>query len=190
MRQDELQLRGIHNVANVLAAAATTAAVGCSPEVIGEVARRFHPVPHRLEVVATLDGITYVNDSIATSPERSIAGLRSFDEPVVLIAGGRDKYLPMAEWAGVIAERVRAVVLVGEAAPKIQAALAEAEVGIPVTKAGRFADVVSLASELAQTGDVVLLSPGCTSFDEFQDFEARGEAFRQGVRALEGRGVC
>ena len=190
MRQGQLQLRGIHNVANVLAAVATTAGVGCPPEAIAEVAQRFEPVPHRLEVVATIDEITFVNDSIATSPERSIAGLRSFDAPVVLIAGGRDKHLPMGDWAGVISERARAVVLVGEAAPKIEAALVEARVAIPMAKADRFANVVSIARELAQPGDVVLLSPGCTSFDEFQDFEARGEAFRQTVRALAGKTAC
>lgn len=186
----DLRLRGLHNVANVLAAAATTAGVGCPAETIAEVARHFEPVSHRLEVVASINGVTFVNDSIATSPERSMAGLRSFDAPVVLIAGGRDKHLPMADWAAVIAERARAVVLVGEAIPKIQAALTEAHVDVPIVAAPRFADVVSLARDLAQPGDVVLLSPGCTSFDEFQDFEARGQAFRQSVRALEGNSAC
>lgn len=182
--RSELQLRGIHNVANVLAAATIAGAVGCSPAATAAAAHAFQPVPHRLEVVATIDGVTYVNDSIATSPERSIAGLRSIDEPIVLIAGGRDKHLPLEDWAEVIAQRVRAVVLVGEMAPLIRSALEGPARGMPVVTAGTFAETTALAHSLAEPGDVVLLAPGGTSFDEFRDYQARGEAFRASVLAL------
>ena len=133
-----------------------------------------------------VDGITYINDSIATAPERSIAALRAIDPPLVLIAGGRDKHLPMGEWARLIGERARAVVLVGEAAPLIQATLQAERIDVPVSRARSFAEVVPRARELARPGDTVLLSPGCTSFDEFRDYVARGEAFRAAVAELTG----
>jgi UDP-N-acetylmuramoylalanine--D-glutamate ligase len=135
-------------------------------------------------VVATIDGITYVNDSIATSPERSMAALRAIDSPIVLIAGGRDKHTPMEDWARLMKTNVRAVVLVGEAAPLIREALAAADVSVPILSARRFVDTLALASSVAQPGDTVLLSPGCTSFDEFRDYEARGAAFRELVDEL------
>ncbi len=184
LHRAELRLRGLHNVANALAAAAVGHAVGCAPEPIAEAIRSFEPVPHRLEAVATFDGITYINDSIGTSPERSAAALRSFVEPVVLIAGGRDKHLPMEDWAQLIVARACAVVLVGEAAPLIKCALESAGFSAPLAMANSFRETVPLARSLAKPGDVVLLSPGCTSFDEFRDYEARGHAFRRAVRAL------
>ncbi|MBI4214193.1 MAG: UDP-N-acetylmuramoyl-L-alanine--D-glutamate ligase [Chloroflexi bacterium] len=181
----QIPLRGLHNVANVLAASAAALSVGCPVASIAEVVRSFRPVPHRIEIVAEVEGVTYVNDSIATSPERSMAALASFEEPIVLIAGGRDKHLPMEDWARAIGERVRAVVLVGEASGQIRAALKAAAARCPVESAGSFAQVVPMARRLARRGDVVLLSPGCTSFDEFRDYEARGEAFRTAVRELQ-----
>jgi UDP-N-acetylmuramoylalanine--D-glutamate ligase len=184
LNRSEVALRGDHNVANALAAMAISRAVGCDPESIVRGIRAFRAVPHRLEVVAVVDNVTYVNDSIATSPERSLAALRSIDEPVVLIAGGRDKHLPMEDWAEEIGRRARAVVVVGEAAPLIERALSGAIVAQPVVRAGSFAESITLARELARPGDVVLLSPGCTSFDEFRDYEARGERFRTLVAAL------
>jgi UDP-N-acetylmuramoylalanine--D-glutamate ligase len=184
----DIPLRGIHNVANTLAAAAAALCVGCRVESITAAVRGFRPVDHRLEVVAEIDGVTFVNDSIATSPERSIAALKSFEEPVVLIAGGRDKHLPMDDWAALIQQRTRAVVLVGEATDIIEAALQRAGGRASVIHALSFAEVVNLAKEAAHPGDIVLLSPGCTSFDEFRDYEARGEAFRAAVGALENKG--
>jgi UDP-N-acetylmuramoylalanine--D-glutamate ligase len=182
--RNEVPLRGMHNVANCLAAAVLAEAAGCDVKAMADAIRDFRPVPHRLEVVAQVGEVTYINDSIATSPERSIAALRAIDEPVVLIVGGRDKHLPMGDWARLIGERARAVVLVGEAGPAIGATLAAAGVSIPVVTAAQFADTVPLARDLTQPGDVVLLSPGCTSFDSFVDYEARGEAFRRAVAAL------
>ena len=182
----EIPLRGIHNVANVLAAAAIGRAVGCAPTLIAAAVRRFQPVPHRLETVATIDGIDYVNDSIATSPERSCAALLAIDSPVVLIAGGRDKHLPMEDWARLIVQRARAVVLVGEAAPLIRDAIAATGEDVPIAEARTFAGTVPLARSFAHPGDTVLLAPGGTSFDEFRDYEARGEAFRRAVKAITG----
>lgn len=184
LHRSEVPLRGEHNVANALAAMAISHVVGCRPPAIAEAIRAFQAVPHRLETVAEVDGVTYVNDSIATSPERSLAALRAIDEPVVLIAGGRDKHLPMEEWAREIGRRARGIVVVGEAAQLIERALQEAGVRQPVVRARSFAESVSLARGLTQPGDVVLLSPGCTSFDEFKDFEERGALFRSAVRAL------
>jgi UDP-N-acetylmuramoylalanine--D-glutamate ligase len=184
LRRDEIPLRGLHNVANVLAAAALARAAGCPTDAIARAVRSFRAVPHRLEVVASVNGVTYINDSIATSPERSMAGLRAIDQPIVLIAGGRDKHLPMDEWAQLINERAHGVVLVGEASDLIGEALSRAKARIPIQRAAQFSDTVPLAAQLASRGDVVLLSPGCTSFDSFVDYEARGEAFRQAVTAL------
>jgi UDP-N-acetylmuramoylalanine--D-glutamate ligase len=185
LRRREITLRGLHNIANALAATTICRAMGCETGPIAEALRAFQPVPHRLEVVARVDGVTYVNDSIATTPGRSTAGLQSFEEPIVLIAGGRDKRIPMEAWAQEIAQRARAVVLVGEAAPLIRSALGSIGTDLPVViNARRFEEAVFLAREAAQPGDVVLLSPGCTSFDEFADYAARGVAFQEAVLAL------
>jgi len=190
-RTDELLLRGRHNIANTLTAICLAAAVGVAPEAMREAAITFPGVPHRLEVVRERDGVLWVNDSIATSPERAIAALRAFSEPLILLAGGRDKHLSWDEWADLALERTRAVVAFGEAVPIIRQALEGARERAGVAK-NSFAiyevatldDAVSKAATLAHPGDVVLLSPGGTSFDAFVDFEARGERFRDLVAAL------
>jgi UDP-N-acetylmuramoylalanine--D-glutamate ligase len=152
----------------------------------------FPGVEHRLELVRERDGTGWYNDSSATTPERTVAALRSFDGPIVLLAGGRDKYLPWDEMAAVTSQKVRHLVLFGEAAGLIESAMRDAEqaVGEPpretaVHQAGSLAQAVELAARLARPGDVVLLSPGGTSFDAYQDFPARGEHFRQLVQDLE-----
>jgi len=185
---DQLRLRGRHNVANVLAAAACAGALGLSVEAMAQVARTFAGVPHRLEHVRTWRGALFVNDSIATSPERSMAAMRAYTEPLVLLAGGRDKHLPWDAWAATACERARLVISFGEVTPLIGRALDEA--GADVAAAPELLEVVTLeeavaqAARLAQPGDVVLLSPGGTSFDAFVDFEARGERFRELVTRL------
>ena len=181
-----LRLRGRHNVANALAACATAATVGVSTAAMAAVLQTFAGVPHRLEPVAEIDGVWYYNDSIATSPERSIAALESFAEPIVLIAGGRDKHLPMDRWAATIVRRARHVILLGEAAPLIARAVAEADPSghVPLHVVGTMREAVRQAHRVAEPGIVVLLAPGCTSFDMFRDFEERGEIFRQEVRRL------
>ena len=116
-----------------------------------------------------------------------MAALRSIDEPIVLIAGGRDKHLPMDDWAHLIGKHARVVVLIGEAAPLIREALRSTAPGTPLVEAKSLDEAVSLGSDFAAPGDVVLLSPGCTSFDTFRDFEARGEAFRNAVAMVRRR---
>ncbi|MFN0072099.1 MAG: UDP-N-acetylmuramoyl-L-alanine--D-glutamate ligase [Chloroflexota bacterium] len=175
-----IQLRGEHNVANALAVIATAAAAGIDSDAIRHGIEAFRALPHRLEPVGEIAGVTYFNDSIATSPERSIAALESFGEPMVLLAGGRDKYLPMDHWAAVIQRRAHHLVVFGEAAPLIRQAAISA--GIPasrISEAMALEDAVDAAVRVAHPGDVVLLSPGCTSYDAFFDFEERGERFRQ-----------
>jgi UDP-N-acetylmuramoylalanine--D-glutamate ligase len=156
-----------------------------------QAATTFAGVPHRLEVVREREGVLWVNDSIATSPERAMAALRAFSEPLVLLAGGRDKHLPWEEWADLAMERTRAVVAFGDAVPIIRQALEGARArgrggaNNPVLReVATLDDAVEHAADLARAGDVVLLSPGGTSFDAFGDFEARGERFRDLVTAL------
>ncbi len=180
----ELKLRGRHNIANALAAIAVGGAAGATPEAMRAVATTFAGVEHRLELVRTRDGVAYYNDSIATSPERAIAALQSFGEPIVLLAGGRDKHLPWEAWAHVVRERARTVICFGEMVPLLERALAGLHGGPEVFTCRSLDEAVGLATRVARPGDVVLLSPGGTSFDAYRDFVARGDAFRAAVWAL------
>lgn len=189
LEANEIPLRGKHNVANVLCAALTASVSGVPRAAMIETARQFRGVAHRLEIVTEHAGVRYVNDSIATSPERSIAALRSYDEPVVLIAGGRDKHLPMEEWAQTIGRTCRHVVLMGEMDGLVQRALEAARVNVPTSRARDMAEAVAQAKAAAQPGDVVLLSPGGTSYDAYRDFEERGRDFARWARALSGEGL-
>lgn len=179
---DSVRLRGRHNQANAVAAAAVAAACGVTPDAIAAAVGSFAGIPHRLELVGTADGVAYYNDSIATTPERALAGIRSFSEPIVLLLGGRDKNLPLGELARESASGgCRAVVLFGEAAPKIEAALISAAAsasGTSVRRVDTLDEALAEARAAAQAGDVVLLSPACTSFDAYENFERRGEHFR------------
>src|SRR5262249_35990149 len=132
-------------------------------------------------------GVTYVDDSIATAPERSIAALRAYHEPLVLIAGGRDKHLPMDDWARLIVQRVRHVVLLGEMSQLVADALNGADpTYTAITRASSMDEAVAQASGVAKDGDVVLLSPGGTSYDMYLDFEERGRDFARAVEELAG----
>ncbi len=185
--RDEIRLRGEHNVANVLAALAIAMAAGWPPEAAREVIREFTGVPHRLELVRIWRGVAWYNDSIATAPERTAAALRAFSEPIVLLLGGRDKNLPWEDLARLIHERVDHVIVFGESASKILQALGPQQSGqrpYTLEHCPTLEEAVLAAARVAEPGDVVLLSPGCTSFDAFRDFEARGEAFRQWVKQL------
>jgi len=183
----DVRLRGMHNVANVLAACAVTHSLGVTPAQMAKVARTFEGVEHRLEVVRQLQGVWYVNDSIATSPERAIAALRSFDEPIVLLAGGRDKHLPWGEWAELAGRKATHIVVFGEAAALIEGQLSKLGKGAPpVLQADDLAQAVELARTVARPGDVVLFSPGGTSFDAFDDYAERGRVFRNLVAELPG----
>ena len=185
--REKISLRGDHNVLNVLAAFAIGHAAGFPLDAMLEAAEEFRGVPHRLELVRELRGVRWYNDSIATAPERSMAAIRAFDEPIVLLLGGRDKDLPWEDLMRLVGERVDHVVLFGEAAEKIQKtaqALGLRENGSSITRADDLHDAVLKAAEVAEAGDVVLLSPGGTSFDEFKDFAERGERFREWVLEL------
>ncbi len=181
----DIALRGRHNLLNALAACAVGQAAGLPPDAMRAGLAGFGGVEHRLELVRERDGVRWYNDSIATAPERVIAALHSFDEPLVLLLGGRDKHLPWDELARLVNERVKAAVLFGEAGPQIEAVLTAA--GVPAERRPRhdsLAQALPAAAALAEAGDVVLLAPGCTAFDEFHDFAERGERFREWVRQL------
>ena len=186
LRRDQFQLRGDHNVMNALAAFAIGCATGLPLDAMLETAKDFHGVAHRLEFVRQLNGTKWYNDSIATAPERTMAAIRSFTEPIVLLLGGRDKNLPWEEMATLVHKRVERVVLFGEAADLIAAELEKAHGPhqIPVQRCKGLEEAVQAAARGTKPGEVVLLSPGGTSFDQFRDFEERGEAFRKWVSEL------
>jgi UDP-N-acetylmuramoylalanine--D-glutamate ligase len=187
LQEQKIQLRGRHNVMNVLAAFAVGHAAGLALDAMLTAAEGFRGVAHRLEFVRSWHGSAWYNDSIATAPERTIAAIHSFDEPLVLLLGGRDKDLPWEELAGLVRQRVDHVILFGEAADKIASALGKPAPGqrpYTLERCRRLEQAVQAAAAVAESGDVVLLAPGGTSFDEFNDFEERGEAFRKWVSVL------
>ncbi len=194
VERGDVQLRGFHNLMNVLAAIALADAAGATLEGMRRAIAAFTGVPHRLELVRQLRGVSWINDSIATAPERVLAALDSFAEPLVLLAGGRDKNLPWERLAARVVERVHLLVLFGEATPLIAehvaaARTADCSSGEPgklecVVMAGTLHNAVEIAAKRALPGDVVLLSPGGTSFDAFRDFAERGMRFREWVNQL------
>jgi len=184
---EKILLRGDHNVRNALAAFAIGHAAGFPLDAMLEAAEEFRGVPHRLELVRELHGVRWYNDSTATAPERSIVAIRSFDEPIVLLLGGRDKDLPWEDLMQLVSRRVDHVVLFGEAAEKIQKtaqALGLRGNHSTMTRVDGLHEAIVKAAEVAEAGDVVLFSPGGTSFDEFKDFVERGERFREWVQEL------
>ena len=187
MLREKILLRGEHNVANVLAAFAIGHAAGFPLDAMLEAIEDFHGVAHRLEFVRELHGARWYNDSMASAPERTLAAIRAFDEPIVLMLGGRDKDLPWEELMQLVSERVDHVVLFGEAAEKIQKTVDSLGLGqmrCTLSRVNGLHEAVIKAAEVAEAGDVVLLSPGGTSFDEFKDFADRGERFRTWVQEL------
>ncbi len=188
-RAGELQIPGRHNVDNVLAAAVTAFVCGIAPQAIRDVAIHFQGVQHRLQLVRELGGVAYYNDSIATAPERTLAALAVFERPIVLIAGGRDKHLPLEGLADEAARKVKSVVLLGEAAGLLEEAFRAGQernhTQRPgIVRVGDLSEAVHAARRSAAPGDVVLLSPACTSYDMFKDFEERGREFVRLVEAL------
>ncbi|MFO8059362.1 MAG: UDP-N-acetylmuramoyl-L-alanine--D-glutamate ligase [Bacillota bacterium] len=184
----DLPLRGMHNVSNTLAAALVALRMGVSVESIRRGIRRFTPVRHRLEEVGEIGGVLFVNDSIATSPDRTAAALHSYDRPVVLILGGYNKGLSFDRLARQLSEMtgrgcIRAVILMGEAAGEIEAALRrEADWGHILYRAGDLERAFNAARGIARAGDVVLMSPACASFDAFANYMRRGDCFRSMVQ--------
>jgi UDP-N-acetylmuramoylalanine--D-glutamate ligase len=187
IHRDEIPLRGEHNLSNVLGACAISLAAGISASAMASGVKRFTGIPHRLEFVRSWGGGDWYNDSIATAPERAIAAIESFTEPLILLAGGRDKDLAWENFAELVCQRVKHLILFGEAAGKISNSLTdfEKESVTTVTFCQGLKEAVLSAANKVSEGDVVLLSPGGTSFDEFRDFEARGEAFKKWVMELQ-----
>jgi UDP-N-acetylmuramoylalanine--D-glutamate ligase len=182
---EELGLFGEHNVANAMAAAAAALAMGIDREAVREGLRSFAGVPHRLEQVAEIDGVRFVNDSKATNVASATVGLRAFDGGVHAIFGGSEKgeaYQPLLD---PVHERCVACYLTGASAERLAEALAPAvEAGVPLYRCADLEEAVQRAATAAEAGDVVLLSPACASFDAFESFERRGERFRQIVESL------
>lgn len=184
----DVKLRGLHNVENLLAAIA--AVWGRVPvEAMRQVASTFCGVEHRIEPVRTLDGVTYYNDSIASSPTRTIAGLRSFDQKIILIAGGYDKKIPYEPLAPEILAHVKTLILMGATGPRIEKAVREhpdfVESGLTILHADGMQDAVEKARQTAVAGDVVSLSPASASFDLYPNFEVRGRDYKRIVMALQ-----
>jgi UDP-N-acetylmuramoylalanine--D-glutamate ligase len=187
--RQEVKLRGPHNLSNILAACLLAREAGVSIEAMRSVITTFTGVTHRLEFVREREGVRYFNDSVSTTPARVIAALHSYSEPIVLLAGGRDKNLPWDDAARLILHKTRAVILFGEATELIAKALEKARHEIThsqttIHRAANLEEAGNLAAQLAQPGYVVLLSPGCASFDAFRSYAERGERFKELVRGL------
>lgn len=181
LRQNETRLAGPHNAENLLATLAVADAEKISREAVKRACVAYRPLPHRCEVVAVRHGVTWVNDSKATNldaMERAVLGMGA---PVILIAGGKDKGFDFAPSLSALRGRVRAALLIGETAEKIEQAWRDA---VPCRRVGTLDEAVKRAAALANPGETVLLSPGCSSYDQFKNFEERGETYRQGVKAL------
>lgn len=193
MSRQDVRLLGEHNLLNVLAACAIAHAVDLPSDVMRSGISAFAGLPHRLEFIRSWGGADWYNDSIATAPERAVAAIKSFDRPIILLAGGRDKDLPWEDFSQLVHKRVDHLVLFGEAAAKIAQSIQKASSNgsagndrrpFTLARVGTLHEAVLVTAEIVEPGDVVLLSPGGTSFDEFGDFEARGEAFKKWVREL------
>ncbi len=187
LRRSQIKLPGLHNVENYMAAIAAVEGM-VSDETIRTLAAEFGGVEHRIELVREKDGVRYYNDSIASSPTRTIAGLRSFDEKLILIAGGYDKHIPYDVLGPEIVEHVKTLVLTGATAEKIRQAVLAApgyQPGCPeILEEADFYDAIHTAARCAGPGDVVMLSPASASFDHFRNFMERGEEFKKTVRDL------
>ena len=183
----DIRIPGTHNIENYMAAIAMVQGL-VSDETVRKVAKTFNGVAHRIELVRTLRGVRYYNDSIASSPSRTIAGLRSFPEKVILIAGGKDKGIPYDEIGPEIREHVKELFLTGMTAEKIRCAVMDSPdydaAALPIHEYEDFEETILAASAAAKEGDVVILSPASTSFDKFRNFAHRGDTFRAIVEEL------
>jgi UDP-N-acetylmuramoylalanine--D-glutamate ligase len=185
-KADSLQISGAHNRENALAAAVASYVAGATPKAIAEAFATFPGLPHRMERCGEINGMTYVNDSKGTNVDASIKSLSGYDKNVILIAGGSSKGGDFSPLAAAIKTHAKGVVLIGKTASLIAAALKQTT--IPLLQGVDMADAVTKATTLAGTGDTILLSPGCASFDMFANYEARGEAFKNAVATLDKKG--
>jgi UDP-N-acetylmuramoylalanine--D-glutamate ligase len=184
MTRDEMRLRGLHNVQNVLAALASGLACGASPDSMRETVKNFRPVEHRLERVAEIGGVEFYNDSKATNVDAALKALEAFAEhagQIVLILGGRGKNAPYAPLAPLIERKARALVVLGEDAERIES---ELKAHARVIRVRDMREAVRRAAETARAGDVVLLAPACASWDMFDSFEHRGRVFKEEVEKM------
>lgn len=184
---DWIPLRGEHNLLNVLAACAIAAGATIALPAIQTAIEEFEGIPHRMQLVATRNGVQWYNDSIATTPERSLAAIKSFDEPIVLLLGGRDKNLPWEDLLQNANQKVKQFVLFGEAAGMIAEKLEKIQKhgsAKPLIKVETLQEAIKEAAKTAEEGDVVLLSPGGTSYDAFVDFEERGNYYAKWISEL------
>lgn len=179
---DEVKIKGVHNLENAMAASAMALLANCPVEAVIDSLREFKGLEHRLEFVRELDGVRYFNDSKGTNVGAVIKSIESFQEPLILIAGGRDKAGEFSALREVVKERVKTLILIGEAAGEIRDALGDVSDTI---MAKDMEDAVKKSHDIARKGNVVLLSPACASFDMFRDFEDRGRQFKQNVMELE-----
>lgn len=177
-----LNVPGAHNVENAMAASLAALSAGVSAKTIGDTIRSFTGLPHRMEKVAVINGVTYINDSKGTNADASIKSLSPYNGNVVLIAGGSSKGADFTQFAKVVRQRAKGVALIGKTAPAIAEALGDFE---PKTFAKDMESAIRTAAGMATAGDTVLLSPACASFDMFRNYEHRGDVFRQAVMALE-----
>jgi UDP-N-acetylmuramoylalanine--D-glutamate ligase len=175
-------LKGSHNLENVLAASAMAILAGAPPESLEENIRKFRAVEHRIEYVAELQGVQYFNDSKATNVDAAIKAIEAFPGNILLIAGGRDKESDFTTLKSQVRERVKHLIVIGEAAEKLKKALSGTT---DISEATSMPEAVSLCSQIATKGDVVLLAPACASFDMFQNYEHRGRVFKEAVRNLQ-----
>jgi UDP-N-acetylmuramoylalanine--D-glutamate ligase len=180
-RAGSITLVGAHNLENVLAACAMAILAGADPASLEESIQKFKGVEHRIEPVREIRGVRYYNDSKATNVDATIKSLEAFPGNILLIAGGRDKAGDFTVLRPLVRDRVKHLVLIGEATEKMRKALAGV---VEMSEAGSMEEAVSLCGQLAQPGDIVLLAPGCASFDMFQDYEHRGRTFKEAVRNL------
>ena len=187
LNTNSVHLRGTHNYENICAALAATKTLADIEDAV-KVVKEFSGVQHRLEFVREIDGVKWYNDSIGTSPTRTIAGLNSFEERIVLIAGGYDKGFDYTQIAKPIIENVSKLILIGDTAPKIfDAVKEEAEkqnIDLPIYMCDKFEDIISTAKKIAKPGEIVLFSPASASFDMFKNFEERGNKFKELVNNL------
>jgi UDP-N-acetylmuramoylalanine--D-glutamate ligase len=180
VQRADIPLAGDHNVQNAMAALLAALAVGCEPAALRTAITSFRPMPHRLQTIADIGGVTYVDDSKSTNPGSVVAALHAFDRPIVLIAGGRSKGTNFDDMGKAIRARVKALIAIGEAGPEI-VKVSEARLAVSAVS---MEDAVRRARDIAEPGDVVLLSPGCASFDMFRSAEDRGDRFTAAVSEL------
>jgi UDP-N-acetylmuramoylalanine--D-glutamate ligase len=181
MPRAELPLLGDHNVANALAAALSAVEAGADPTRVATGLRSFRAIPHRVEPVREVAGVLWINDSKSTNVASTEVAIAALDRPFVLLLGGRHKGEPYTGLAPLLRDRCRAVVAYGEAGPLV---VGDLGAHVAVVPAGDFAEVLATARRLAVPGDAVLLSPACSSYDMFRNYEERGERFRAAVEGM------